>query len=429
MRHQFNEGIYYGWFIVATAVFIAMVGVAPISGFGVFVIPMSEDFGWSRSAISLAGTVAAIAGGCSQPFLGRVFDIVGGRRLILAGLTVFAVSNILLMFTNHISYLIIVFGVLMAVAGSAGTMNIVCALVAKWFHRRRATAIALVSAGASLGGLILVPFIAFVMPIVGWRNTWLILGSIILFLALPLAFLIIKNDPSEVGKLPDGDGSTVSGLIGTKASRGPLEVDYWFHALKSLPLWQICGGYFICGATTTMISIHYVPYAIEEGFSASTAATAFAVLSAATLIGALGSGFLGDRLGYKNLLAFAYGTRGIGYAVLVMLPGLWGLYGFAIIGGLSFNATVPLTYALTAEVYGLRNIGILTGITFMAHQTGGAISVQFAGIMKDVTGEYTVPFAIGACLLVFASVVSFAIKEKEYSSRYQVSSNVASARP
>ena len=85
MRHQFNEGIYYGWFIVATAVFIAMVGVAPISGFGVFVIPMSEDFGWSRSAISLAGTVAAIAGGCSQPFLGRVFDIVGGRRLILAG--------------------------------------------------------------------------------------------------------------------------------------------------------------------------------------------------------------------------------------------------------------------------------------------------------------------------------------------------------
>ena len=419
MRHQFNDGIYYGWFIVAAAVFIAMVGVAPISGFGVFVIPMSEDFGWSRSTISLAGTVAAIAGGCSQPVLGRVFDIVGGRKLILTGLTVFAASNILLMFTNHISYLIIVFGVLMAVAGSAGTMNTVGALVSKWFHRRRATAIALMSAGGSLGGLVLVPFIAFVMPIVGWRNTWLILGSIILFLALPLAFLIIKNDPSEGGKLPDGDDNTAGDLIGTKVLRGPLEVDYWLHACKSLPLWQICGGYFVCGATTTMMSIHYVPYAIEEGFSPSTAATAFAVLSAVTLIGALGAGFLGDRLGYKNLLAFAYGTRGIGYAVLVMFPGLWGLYGFAIIGGLSFNATVPLTTALIAEVYGLRNIGTLIGINFMAHQMGGAISVQFAGIMRDVTGEYTIPFAIAGFLLAFATVASIAIKEKEYSSRYQ----------
>ena len=262
MRNQSYRGIYHGWFIVAAAMFIALVSMGPRVGFGVFVIPMSDDFGWSRSAISLAGTVAAIVGGCTQPVLGRIFDIVGGRKLMLTGLSVFAVSTLLLAFTNHIIYLIIVFGVLMAVGGSAGTMNTAAALVSKWFHRRRATAIALIASGGSMGGLILVPFIAFIKPIVGWRNTWMILGATVLFLALPMAFLIIKNDPSEVGKLPDGDGSTVSGLIGTKASRGPLEVDYWFHALKSLPLWQICGGYFICGATTTIISIHYVPYAI-----------------------------------------------------------------------------------------------------------------------------------------------------------------------
>ena len=171
MRNQSYRGIYHGWFIVAAAMFIALVSMGPRVGFGVFVIPMSDDFGWSRSAISLAGTVAAIVGGCTQPVLGRIFDIVGGRKLMLTGLSVFAVSTLLLAFTNHIIYLIIVFGVLMAVGGSAGTMNTAAALVSKWFHRRRATAIALIASGGSMGGLILVPFIAFIMPIVGWRNT------------------------------------------------------------------------------------------------------------------------------------------------------------------------------------------------------------------------------------------------------------------
>ena len=408
--------------------FIALVSMGPRVGFGVSVIPMSDDFGWSRSAISLAGTVAAIVGGCTQPVLGRIFDIVGGRKLMLTGLrAVFAVSTLLLAFTNHIIYLIIVFGVLMAVGGSAGTMNTAAALVSKWFHRRRATAIALIASGGSMGGLILVPFIAFIMPIVGWRNTWMILGATVLFLALPMAFLIIKNDPSEVGKLPDGDDDIAGDLIGTNVPRGPLEVDYWFHAFKSMPLWQLCEGYFVCGVTNTMMATHYVPYAIEEGFSASTAAMAFVVLSALNMIGVLGVGFLGDRVGRKNLLALIYGMQGVGYAVLVTAPGLWGLYGFAIISGFSWLATIPLTISLTSEVYGLRNIGTLSGIMFMAHQIGGAMSVQFAGIMKDVTGEYTIPFAIGGLLLAFASVASFSIREKEYSSRYQALPKVVSA--
>ena len=427
MRNRSYRGIYHGWFIVAAAMFIALVSMGPRVGFGVFVIPMSDDFGWSRSAISLAGTVAAIVGGCTQPVLGRMFDIVGGRKLMLTGLAVFAFSTLLLAFTNHIIYLIIVFGVLMAVGSSAGTMNTAAALVSKWFHRRRATAIALIASGGSMGGLILVPFIAFIMPIVGWRNTWLVLGATVLFLALPMAFLIIKNDPSEVGKLPDGGDDIAGDLTGTNVPHGPLEVDYWLHAFKSMPLWQLCGGYFVCGVTTTMMATHYVPYAIEEGFSASTAAMAFAVLSALNMIGVLGAGFLGDRVGRKNLLAFIYGMRGVGYAVLVTAPGLWGLYGFAIIGGFSWLATIPLTISLTSEVYGLRNIGTLSGIVFMAHQIGGAMSVQFAGIMKDVTGEYTIPFAIGGLLLAFASVASFSIREKEYSSRYQGLPKVVSA--
>ena len=413
--------IYYGWLVVAACVFIAMAGSGAYNGFGVFIIPMSEEFGWNRSAISLAASVGTIVGGISQPVFGRVFDRIGGRRLILMGLAAFGVSNLLLMFTNNIVYLVLVFGVLVALAGSAGTFNTAVALVSKWFERRRATAISLVSAGGSLSGMVFVPFIAFTIPIVGWRNMWLILGLIVLVLAVPVAFLILKDDPMEVGQLPDGDEKTPSRSSVGSTPRGPLETGYWLNALRSVPFWQISGGYFVCGVTTAMISTHFVPYAIEEGFSASSGAMAFGVLSGLNIIGVMGAGMLGDRIGRKNVLAAVYATRAVSFAVLLTVPGLWGLFGFAVISGFSWYGTVPLTTSLTAEFYGVRNIGTLSGISYLAHSVGGALSVQFAGIMKDVTGAYTVPFGAGGLLLLVAAIVSLSIREKSYSSRYQLS--------
>ena len=421
LKNHPSGGIYYGWIVAAACVFIAMAGSGAYNGFGVFIIPMSEEFGWSRSAISLAASVGTIVGGLSQPFFGRVFDRVGGRRLILVGLVAFGVSNVLLMFTGNLLYLVLVFGVLIALAGSAGTFNTAVALISKWFERRRATAISLVSAGGSLSGMVFVPFVAYTIPLVGWRNTWLILGLIVLVLAVPVAFLVLKDDPSDVGQLPDGDEEAMYRSPTGSTSRAPLETGYWMNALRSVPFWQISGGYFVCGVTTSMISTHFVPYAIEEGFSPSAGAMAFGVLSGINIIGVLGAGMLGDRLGRKNVLAAVYLTRAVSFLVLLTVPGLWGLFGFAIISGFSWYGTVPLTTSLTAEVYGIRHIGTLSGITYLAHAVGGAASVQFAGIMKDVTGAYLVPFGAGGMLLVVAAIVSLSIREKRYSARYRLS--------
>ena len=412
--------IYYGWTVAAACVFIAMAGSGAYNGFGVFIIPMSEEFGWSRSAISLAASVGAIVGGLSQPVFGRVFDRVGGRRLILVGLAAFGVSNVLLMFTNNIVYLVLVFGVLVALAGSAGTFNTAVALVSKWFERRRATAIAMVSAGGSLSGLVFVPFVAYAIPLVGWRNTWLILGLIVLVLAVPVAFLVLKDNPADVGQMPDGNDEDTQRLMAASRSRAPLDTGYWLNALRSVPFWQISGGYFVCGVTTSMISTHFVPYAIEEGFSPAAGAMAFGALSGLNIIGVMGAGMLGDRLGRKNILAAVYATRAVSFLVLLTVPGLWGLFGFAVISGFSWYGTVPLTMSLTAEVYGIRHIGTLSGITYLAHAIGGALAVQFAGIMKDVTGDYIVPFGAGGLLLVVAAIVSLSIKERRYSARYQL---------
>jgi MFS family permease len=256
----------------------------------------------------------------------------------------------------------------------------------------------------------------------GWEKTWIVLGLLILLLAVPVTYLIIREKPEDLG-LIDRDQEATTTTPASSTNNISLATNDWKQALRSPLLWQLSGAYFVCGFTTGIISTHFVPYVIEEGYSPSLAATIFGVMSGLNVIGVLTAGKLGDRFQRKNLLAIIYGLRGVGYALLLISPGLVGLWGFAILAGFSWIATVPPTTALTADVYGLKNIGILSGVIFMLHQFGGGLSIQMAGELRDITGSYDVPFLIAAVSLAIASFVSFTIREKKYSSRYLVDSD------
>lgn len=254
-----------------------MVTMGSQTSFGVFVLPMSEEFQWSRSTISIAIAMASLVGGISQPVMGRIFDKLGGRKLILTGVFVTGLATLLLTFTSPIVFFIFIFGVVGALGRASGGLNTLAVLSWRWFHRRRSIAIAIISSGGSLGGLLIVPLAAFAVPLIGWRYSWTMLGLFLLALALPLAYIMIRSDPSDIGQLPDGaepsddqDGSTKN----AEPKSGPLEVTYWMQSFRSLPMWQLLGGYMVCGITTNLMGAHYVPYAVEEGFSPSVAATA-----------------------------------------------------------------------------------------------------------------------------------------------------------
>jgi MFS family permease len=179
------------------------------------------------------------------------------------------------------------------------------------------------------------------------------------------------------------------------------------------------GAYFVCGMTTAIISVHYVPFAIDRGLSSSTAALAFGLMSGLNVLGVIGAGAISDRLGRKYLLGTLYAVRGLAYAMLILAPASLGIWGFAIIAGFSWVATAPLTSSLTADIYGLRNLGTLNGMSTLAHQIGGALSVLMAGVLYDWLGAYDVPFAIAGVTLAGASIAAFSIKERKYSARYQ----------
>ena len=420
MNDARRSGIFYGWFIVAASFFVIMMTMGARNGVGVFVLPMSEEFSWSRSSISFAAALGILLNGVSQPILGHLYDRVGGRKLILIGATVIGITAILLAFTFHIAYFIFVFGVVMAVAMSAGSITTGAVIVSKWFQRKRATAIGITAAGASVGGLILVPFTTYLIQLLDWRYSWAILGTMIIVLVLPVAFFVLRNSPQDMGLLPDGDEApSGSGPRRPVRPPGPLEVDQWRHAFRSWPMWQLCATYFVCGFTTLIMAFHFVPNAVESGFSPATAATAFGVLSAMNTFGVLIVGPIADKLGHKSLLGLVYFFRGVGYVLLLTLPGQWGLWVFAVVGGSSWIATVPLTTGLTADIYGLKKVGTLSGMVFLSHQIGGSIGIQFGGIMRDLTGSYTVPFAVAAGLLFFAAFMAMLIQERRYSVKYQ----------
>ena len=413
--------LYYGWYIVATCIFLAFITVGARNSFGIFVIPMSEHFGWNRGTISIAASLGFLVNGLSQPFLGRIFDRVGGRQVILISLAIVGLATIALSLTFHILFIIFMFGFISATAISGTSLTNTGALLAKWFHRKRATVIGLNASGAALGGLLLVPFAMYLLQATNWRVTWVVLGLLVLLVALPLAFLFIRDDPAKLGLEPDGDvklpGEDINGSAGRQP--GLLETDRWTQSFRSMPIWQVSCSFLICGFTTAILTVHFVPYVIDQGISPAVAATIFGYMMGLNIIGSIGAGILSDRFNRKNLLALVYFLRGCAYIFLLLMPGSSGLWVFATIAGFSWIATAPLTTALIADVYGLRALGTISGMSFVFHQVGGAGSILLAGFLYDQTGSYTIPFAIVGSLLFPAALSVFSIRERKYSIRYQ----------
>ena len=416
-----DSPIFFGWYIVATCFFIAFLTVGVRNAFGIFVIPMSEEFGWTRTTISLAAASGFLINGITQPFLGHLFDRIGGRRVIVVGLVLIGIFTLLLSLTFHILFMLIVFSFLLSTALSGPSLTNTMALISKWFKRRRATAISINTVGTSIGGLILVPFAMYFLQATGWRMTWLILGLLILLLAVPLALLFIRENPEALGLLPDGDKEyqEQAEYAKTEDRLGEFEVDHWIKSFRSAPMWQLSAAYVVCGVTTGMISTHFVPFAIERGISPGKAALIFGLMMGLNSLGGIGAGVLSDKFGRKNVLAAVYLLRGIGYVMLVCIPSSLGMWAFAVAAGFSWVASVPLTSALTADVYGLRVLATISGITFLCHQVGSFIMVLLAGVLFDLTGSYTLPFAIAGSLLFPAALAAYTIKEKRYSIRYR----------
>lgn len=392
-----------------------------LQGFGVFIKTWEDEFGVSVATISIAASLAVLLNGLSQPFFGTLIDRAGGRAVVIPGFAALGLACLAMALVGNIYSLIAVYGIGIAIAAGAVSPVTTIAVAARWFQRRRGTAISIVSSGASGSGLVIVPFFAYLLIAADWQTVWLVFGAILLVVGLPLLIFVLRNDPRDLGLHPDGASADGAAQRAGSLPQPPLHAEQWLHSFRSAPIWQLALTYVVCGVTTQAIAVHFVRWAADEGIGTGTAGLAFSLLSAVNLVGVLAVGSFSDRTQRKTLLGLAYAVRFFAFLSLILLPGPTAIWVFAIVGGGSWLVTVPLTNALAADIYGLKHFGILSGLVFMAHQIGGAAAVLIYGVVFDATGSYDPAFIASAVLLVFAAFGALSIRERRYSVRFAAS--------
>ncbi len=420
-----RKGPYYGWYVIAALFFATFLAIGSRMGFGVFVKTWEQDWDVTTATISIAAATGWLVNGLSQPFVGRMTDVYGGRRVVVWSMLVMGVATIGVATVTNVYGLIALYGFVISFAAGGISPVATGVIVARWFERKRGLAMGVLIAGGSLGGLVIVPFVSYLLIEYGWQTAWVVTGALALGLGVPLLLIVVRSTPSDMGLQIEGEASPGSGNINTTGDAeiavrpvGPRFVENWRDSLSSKPIWQISFAYWVCGITTAAIAVHFVRWAVSEDISTGTAALAFGVTMGINAFSVLVIGLLSDRWQRKNLLGAVYLVRGIAFISLVVLPGPWAIWAFAVIAGMSWLATVPLTASLTADVYGVRNLGTLFGFATMSHQLGGAAAVMLFGWAFTAWDSYDIPFAIGAATLLAAGIVSFSIREKTHSVRY-----------
>ncbi len=424
---------YYGWYVVAALFFATFVVIGVRQGFGVFVETWEEDWAASTTAVTAASAIGWVLNGVSQPFFGALTDRFGARRVLIYGMLALGSSVLLVTASTNPLMLAFTYGVLLSFTSGALSFTPAGALIARWFVRNRGKAMSLLTVGGSASGVIMIPFLAYFLLNASWQTVWLVIGAMVLGLGLPALILIVRSGPEDMGLEPDGDmPETADGEAGPVSRAmvvGPLNAERWQESFRSAPMWQLSLAYWVCGITTASIAVHYVRWASSEGIAPETAALAFGLLSGINAIGVLFVGSISDRMQRKTLLGIVYLVRGLAFLSLILVPGVGALWAFAVIGGMSWLATVPLTTSLAADVYGVKKLGTLAGLINMAHQLGGGAAVLVFAWVFDTWDTYDPAFAGGAVFLLLAGVLSLSIREKRYSSRYSPVNPTTSTKP
>jgi MFS family permease len=410
--------IYYGWYIVAISAAISLLSSGARGGaYGVFIKTLSHEFELDRASVSLPASIGIIVGAILGPFAGRIFDLFGSRKFVTTSLLFMGLSVMTLAATNGLIFLILVYGLIIPIFASGSSQPIFSALIARWFSRRRGTAISLLLGVTALSNLIVLPMITYIMLATGWRTTWLILGMLSIS-CVPLAGWILRDDPTSKGIDLDGDGSENSSR-GNTYQQGRLYNHSWRQALRTTPIWQIIGSFSVMGFCGMPTFVHLIPMGIERGLSPGMAALALGLMGALSLPGMLITGPLSDRTERRYMISLVYGILGLSYLLLILTDGAIGLFAFASVFGMVVMSTGLLTTGLTADIYGVKNLGTVLGIVFLCHFAAGGIGNYFAGIIHDITGTYTLAFITFSMLFSVALLFSWAIRERYYSARFQ----------
>jgi MFS family permease len=395
--------IYYGWVIVGVMWLVSLASQASATfTFGLFVLPMSNDLGVSRAAITWLQTVRLVGNGSTSFLFGPLVDRFGPRLLRPTAAAIGGVSLILASRADEVWMLLVLFGVIGAAGVTAPNNVLINVPVAKWFIRRRGRAVAFVAFGGAAGGSIFAVVHALMIGNLGWRGTFLASGIIMIALAVPLPLLLLRRTPEDIGLLPDGDTPRPEGeplATSTEEVWTPRE------ALHTFTFWKILVAYMLTSFATGAFVVHRPAYWAELGFSDGLIAAVFAVDSATFAVVALATGVVLERVPARFVGVAAMSTHGLAIVLsltLISEPAIF-LTGVMIGAGAGANTVVQNT--IWAQYYGRTFLGRIRGIVLPTALLGLGLGAPTAAMLYGVFGSYRPSFWGQAALLVVAAAL------------------------
>ena len=366
-----QRGVFYGWVVLGAAATIVCVGMGAMFSLGVFLKPIEDSMGWSRSSISAIGLLNWIVMGAGGVAAGYLSDRFGTRGVVLVGGGLLGLGLVLSSQVRETWQLYLTFGVLVGAGVSAFYVPLTV-LAIKWFDARRGMAAAIVSAGNGFGILALSPLSRWLITEFDWRTAFLLLGDLSWLIVLPCG-LLLRNAPAP----------RAAPAPARPAARSPAR-----EALGTWPFWGIALTHFSCCAAHSGPLFHLVTYAMDQGVAKMTAATILGASGLSSIFGRIGTGMVADRVGAKQTLLTALGLQAGLIALYVFVSGAGALYAVSLVFGVAYGGAIPLYALITRDYFGEKVMGTAYGAVFFISCIGMGAGSYAGGAIHDALGSY-----------------------------------------
>lgn len=365
--------------------------------FGMFMMPMISDFHWGREVFGFGIALQNLMWGLAQPITGRIADKYGAGKVILAGGALYATGLLLMALTTSTTEFTISAGLLIGLGLSGTTFPIVFGVVSRSVSpEKRSLAMGVCMSLGSLGQFVLLPGSVGLIDGLGWSGA-LIAMAFLSLLIFPLAVpLMEKKNATEI-KAPEPEMKLKEILS---------------EAFHSKAFWMLCGGFFVCGFHIVFIAVHLPIYLVDSGLTALDGSIVLGLIGLGNILGSYYAGLWGGKYPKAKLLSALYFGRALLFLLFIMLPmSQITAYVFGFIMGFLWLSTVPLTNGAIATIFGVKNLSMLGGFVFLAHQVGAFLGGWLGGKMYDLVGSYDSVWIISIGLGIMAALINLPIKE------------------
>ena len=408
------SGLYFGWVIVAASTILTLLTVGMRMGIGPFMLPMSQDLGFSRSLLSSIVAIGMLCYGLGMPVAGWLVARKGTRTVLLTGTAIVVLACLWTVNARTPWSFFWAYGVALSLGLAFTSPVAVTPMISRWFTRQRGMALFFLSTGSMAGIAVMTPVFTTTISHWGWQRTLLGFAVVFALIISAMALWVVRDEAPENTDLTAAQieqkrqiALTHQALAATKS-----EAITFTQAIVTAPFWQIFLGLFACGFSMNLLGTHGMPMLMDHGFDAGSSAGGIGLIGFVAIFSTLALGKLSDMVPRRYILAVIYLVRGLGFVGLVAVVHHWQLYAVAAIGGIVWAGSIAASSAILGDLYGIKLVGLLYGWAYLGHQIGAMISSWLGGWAFEQFGTHWIAFGAAAVLLLVAACVSLLLPTK-----------------